>query len=127
MSLLTKVLKLAQELDSKGLAEEADVLDKFAGTLAEGFNNEPLSEEDEGTHRKLLDRDWLDPEAYADMFRALFMRNIQEFGLDMNGAAAAAVREMNELAAEIEGSPDPTDDERAQADELFQNILTREE
>jgi len=127
MSLLTKVLKLAQELDSKGLAKEADVLDKFAGTLAEGFNNEPLSREDEAVHKGFLDSDWLDPESYADMFRALFMRNIQEFGLDMNGAAAAAVREMNQLAAEVEGAGAPTDEERAQADQLFQDILHRDE
>jgi hypothetical protein len=104
MSLFNKALKLAQELDNKGLLAEADVLDKFASDL-------PSSKEAQGF-------EWMTPDVYMEMFAELFEYKTQEEGMDSAAAASAAVRDVNELAQNIEESPDPTDEEREQAREL---------
>lgn len=125
MSLLNKVIKLAQELDEKGLTAEADVLDKFAGMLDEEkmFGGDLLSQDEMAAHKHVENADFMDPDAYMDMFRELFMHNIEENHLGINEAVAATVREMNRLAEEIEESGGPTDEDRAEADKLFRGTL----
>lgn len=125
MSLLNKVLKLADQLDQKGLTAEADVLDKFAGMLdkEKAFGGDLLTEDELMTHRHVENADFMEPEAYMDMFRELFMHNIQENHMGINEAVAQTVREMNKLAEEIEESGAPSDEERADADRLFADIL----
>jgi hypothetical protein len=85
MSLLTKVLKLAQDLDNKGLSAEADTLDKFAISLP---SPESLDEDE-------FDR--LDPETYMEVFRELFLHNNTEAGMEPAAAASAAVMSVNKL------------------------------
>jgi hypothetical protein len=120
MSLLTKVLKLAQELDSRGLFAEADVLDKFAHDLPSA---DPLDEDELAMAETVEHLDWMDPEAYMDMFRELFLHNNTEEGMSPTAAASAAVRTMNRLAKDIAESPDPTDEERERARGLTEQQL----
>jgi hypothetical protein len=84
MSLLTKVLKLAQELDRKGLPEEASILDELAASLP--------SPEDVGD-----EHDRIDPDAYMEMFRELFLHNNTEGGMEPTEAARAAVNSVSNL------------------------------
>jgi len=100
-SLFSKALKLAQELDDKRMFAEADILDKFASDL-------PSTEEAHSLG-------WMTPDVYMEMFAELFEYKTQEEGMDPAAAASAAVRDVNELAQSIEGSSDPTDDEREEA------------
>jgi len=85
MSLLTKVLKLAQDLDNKGLSAEADVLDKAATSLP---SSDPLGRDE---------HDRFDPETYLEIFRELFLHNNTEAGMEPTAAASAAVRAVNKL------------------------------
>jgi hypothetical protein len=85
MPLLTKVLKLAQDLDNQGLPAEADTLDEFATSLA------PPDPSDEGSF------DRLDPETYMEVFRELFLHNNTEAGMEPAAAASAAVMSANKL------------------------------
>ena len=52
MSLLHKLLKLADDLDQKGLTAEADILDKAAGMLdkEKAFGGNLLTEDELMTH-----------------------------------------------------------------------------
>ena len=109
MSLLIKALRLAQELDNKGMLAEADILDKFASDL-------PSAEEAPGLS-------WMTPDVYMEMFTELFEYKTQEEGMDPAAAASAAVRDVNELAQNVEDLPDPTDDEREEARELADQQL----
>jgi len=85
MSLLTKALKLAQDLDNKGLPAEADILDKFVTSL---HSSEPSSEDE-------FDR--FDPETYMEVFRELYLHNSIEAGMNSADAASAAVMSANKL------------------------------
>ena len=109
MSLLIKALRLAQELDNKGMLAEADILDKFASDL-------PSAEEAPGLS-------WMTPDVYMEMFTELFEYKTQEEGMDPAAAASAAVRDVNELAQNVEDLPAPTDDEREEARELADQQL----
>ena len=126
MSLLHKLLKLADDLDQKGLTAEADILDKAAGMLdkEKAFGGNLLTEDELMTHRHVENADFMEPEAYMDMFRELFMHNIEENHLGINEAVATTVREMNRLAEEIEESGAPTDEERAAADSMFKDMIS---
>ncbi len=126
MSLLHKLLKLADDLDQKGLTAEADILDKAAGMLdkEKAFGGNLLTEDELMTHRHVENADFMEPEAYMDMFRELFMHNIEENHLGINEAVATTVREMNRLAEEIEESGAPTDEERADADSMFKDMIS---
>ena len=84
MLLLNKVLKLAQELDSKGLSEEAIILDELAGNVLD-----PEGSDDES--------DRMDPETYMEMFRELFLHNNTEGGMDPTEAARAAANSVSNL------------------------------
>ena len=95
MSLPSKALKLAQELDDKRMPVEADALDRLASSLLS-------KEETQGG-------EWMTPDVYMEMFAELFEYKTQEEGLESAAAASAAVRDVSELAKSIEGSPDPTD------------------
>ena len=96
MSLFNKALKLAQELDNKGMLAEADMLDKFASGLPSAEGTQGLG--------------WMTPDVYMEMFTELFEYKSQEEGLEPAAAASAAVRDVNELAQNVEDLPDPTDD-----------------
>ena len=109
MSLLTKALRLAQELDDKGMLVEADILDKFASGLPSAKGSQ--------------DPAWMTPDVYMEMFAELFEYKTQEEDMDPAAAASAAVRDVSELAQSIEESPDPTDDERESARELADQQL----
>lgn len=85
MSLLDKVLKLAQELDDKGLPVEADTLDEFASNITSS----------ESPNASDIDR--LDTETYMEMFRELFLYNNTEAGMEPTAAASAAVKAVNKL------------------------------
>ena len=85
MSLLTKVLKLAQNLDNKGLSAEADTLDEFATNLS---SSDSLDEDE-------FDR--MDPETYMEVFRELYLHNNTEAGMESAAAASAAVMSANKL------------------------------
>ena len=126
MSLLHKLLKLADDLDQKGLTAEADVLDKAAGMLdkEKAFGGNLLTEDELMAHRHVENADFMEPEAYMDMFRELFMHNIEENHLGINEAVATTVREMNRLAEEIEESGAPTDEERTDADSMFKDMIS---
>jgi hypothetical protein len=109
MSLFSKALRLAQELDNKGLSAEADILDKLASDL-------PSAEEAQSF-------DWMTPDVYMEMFAELLEYKTQEEGMEPAAAASAAVRDVTELAQSIEESPDPADDERGGTRELADQQL----
>tara|TARA_B100001027_G_C16239251_1_gene318528 strand:+ start:421 stop:780 length:360 start_codon:yes stop_codon:yes gene_type:complete len=117
MSLIKKVIKLAQDLDNKGLRNEADTLDKFAEMLQ---HSEPLSKSELSLTKEVESLDWMDPEAYMEMFNELFKHNNEVEGMDPIAASSAAIRTMNSLAMDIsEQSSEVSEEERDEAKKLF--------
>lgn len=129
MSLLEKVIKLAHQLDQKGLSEEADILDKFAGTLNEKkmFEGDLLTEDELDRGKKMESEQWMDSDSFVAMFRELFETNMLEHHMGQNEAAASALRTMISLSEQIEREGEPTEEDRARATDLFNDIVSRED
>jgi hypothetical protein len=116
MSILRKVLRLAQDLDNKGLSKEADLLDKFAHSLSEDTERS-IGESAASTKRSL---EWMDEELYSEMFTELFKHNKFVEKMETDEAAKAAITTINNLTEDLKDIPDPTDEERASAEMLGQ-------
>ena len=115
MSLINKVLKLAQELDEKGLRSEADILDKFAGYIAHGDDEEMevthhMTGDDVERHERMMDVPWMSPEVQKEAFNEL-RRHFEESGDDTVTAVQNALREMRQMVSEIE-NPFSEEEER---------------
>ena len=107
MSLLKKVLKLAQDLDAKGLTSEADILDKFAGTLdMEALSSgERLTKEDMDQVESITGRDEPSKELFMEFFN-LFFDELLKDGEPLYSAAAKAVRRAVEVGKDMDSGFD---------------------
>ena len=119
MSLLKKVLKLAQDLDSKGLTDEADVLDKFAATLDEAqlASGDRLSMKDQHEADKVLNRDEPSKELFMEFFNLFFDELVSE-GEPIYSAAAKAVRRATEVGKDMDSGFDYDADPEAELGDL---------
>tara|TARA_B100001029_G_C14917527_1_gene370074 strand:+ start:456 stop:773 length:318 start_codon:yes stop_codon:yes gene_type:complete len=98
MSLLSRVIKLAQELDSKGLRDEADVLDKFALTLdlrEDSSGSLELSDENLTTDNSSMQS------ALLEIFQTHYNQNISERNMSHTDASEEAMKDADSIVTEL--------------------------
>lgn len=124
MSLLNKVLKLAQSLDQKGLTNEADVLDKFATYIANGddevmLTSKMMTKDDVNEHDKLMSVPWMTEEIRDEVFQE-FKNHFEAEGHDTLSAVRMAISEMNQMMRDVMSpmAKDEEDEYRQRAESL---------
>ncbi len=127
MSLINKVLKLAQDLDNKGLRAEADVLDKFAAYVAHGDDEQMeithhMEDGETKGHERMMDVPWMSPEVHKAAFNEI-RKHFEENGDDTVTAVQNALREMKTMIMEIE---EPMSEEKEDMYRERASKMTRE-